>query len=223
MIEWILAHSRWECVGWKTVKMDEACQCESEVVAEDVPSGNSMHWYTLQVTAGYEARVQQFVGKGVARGGMASFVGQILFPIEKITEIRNGRKCTRVKKLYPGYLFIELDLYDENGELRHGLWQFIRSTAGVLGFLGGEKPLAMKQKDVDLIVHQTEIGEKSEKFKNNYSVGMLVKVTDGPFAGSEGEISTMDEQAGNVRVLVGLFGRLTPVDLEFWQIVKKEV
>ncbi|MDR0727731.1 MAG: transcription termination/antitermination protein NusG [Puniceicoccales bacterium] len=203
--------------------MDEACQCEEGGTVANASGGSPMHWYTLQVTAGYEARVRESIGKGVVRLGMASLVGQILFPIEKISEIRNGRKCTRIKKLYPGYLFVELDLYDESGELRHGLWQFIRSTTGVLGFLGGEKPLTMKQKDIDLIVHQTEVGEKSEKFKNNYSVGMLVKVTDGPFAGSEGEISTMDEQAGNVCVLVGLFGRLTPVDLEFWQIVKKEV
>jgi transcriptional antiterminator NusG len=203
--------------------MNEACQSGSEAAAVTIRGGDSVHWYTLQVTSGFEARVQESIGKGAVRSGVASFIGQILFPIEKISEIRNGRKCTRIKKLYPGYLFIELDLYDENGELRHGLWQFIRSTTGVLGFLGGEKPLTMKQKDIDLIVHQTEIGEKSEKFKNNYSVGMLVKVTDGPFAGSEGEISTMDEQAGNVRVLVGLFGRLTPVDLEFWQIVKREV
>jgi transcriptional antiterminator NusG len=203
--------------------MDEMGQYEGEIAAVSAPANDSMRWYTLQVTSGVEARVQAAIGKGAVRAGVAAFVGQILFPIEKISEIRNGRKCTRVKKLYPGYLFIELDLYDGNGELRHGLWQFIRSTSGALGFLGGEKPLAMKQKDIDLIIHQTEVGEKSEKFKNNYSVGMLVKVIDGPFAGSEGEISTMDEQAGNVRVLVGLFGRLTPVDLEFWQIAKKEV
>ena len=204
-------------------EMDETCQCKGEVDAVATPRGDSMRWYTLQVTSGFEARVQKTLSLGIARGDSAPFVGQILFPIEKVTEIRNGRKCTRIRKLYPSYLFIELDLYDENGELRHGIWQFIRTTTGVLGFLGGEKPLTMKQKDIDLILHQTEIGEKSEKFKNNYSVGMLVKVTDGPFAGSEGEISTMDEQAGNVRVLVGLFGRLTPVDLEFWQITKKEV
>jgi transcriptional antiterminator NusG len=203
--------------------MDGECQCEGEVAAVRAPANDAMRWYTLQVSSGFEARVQTAIGRGAMHVGVASFVGQVLFPVEKISEIRNGRKCVRIKKLYPGYLFIELDLYDENGELRHGLWQFLRSTSGVLGFLGGEKPLAMKQKDIDLIIHQTEMGEKSEKFKNNYSVGMLVKVTDGPFAGSEGEISTMDEQAGNVRVLVGLFGRLTPVDLEFWQITKKEV
>ncbi|MDR1457053.1 MAG: transcription termination/antitermination protein NusG [Puniceicoccales bacterium] len=203
--------------------MDEVCQCEDEVAAVNTLGDDAVQWYTLQVTSGLEARVQASLSKGAMRCGVASLFGQILFPIEKISEIRNGRKCMRIKKLYPGYLFIELNLYGEGGELRHGLWQFIRSTSGVLGFLGGERPLAMKQKDIDLIIHQTEIGEKSEKFKNNYSVGMLVKVTDGPFAGSEGEISTMDEQAGNVCVLVGLFGRLTPVDLEFWQITKKEV
>jgi transcriptional antiterminator NusG len=203
--------------------MEDTCQCEVESAPVSSEVEETMRWYAVQVVSGLEARVQTAIGKSASRSGVEKYIGQILFPIEKISEIRNGRKCTHSRKLYPGYLFMQLDLYDETGDTRHELWQFIRSINGVLGLLGGDKPAHMKQKDIDLIIQQTQSGEKSEKFRSSYSVGMLVKVVDGPFAGSEGEVGSLDEKLGRACINVSLFGRLTPVDLEFWQIAKKEV
>jgi transcriptional antiterminator NusG len=191
---------------------------------DDDNSSKSLRWYAVQVVSNYEAKIKKTIENDLLRRkDVKNLVGRIVFPVEMISEIRGGRKQTHAKKLYPGYLFMELDLYEDSGELRHNLWQFIRTISGVRRFLGGDKPVSMKQEEIDTILSQMELGKSTGKFKSRFSVGDLVKVTDGPFAGSEGEIGTVDEEMGRVCVLVGLFGRSPPVDLEFWQIVKKEV
>jgi transcriptional antiterminator NusG len=199
----------------------EEAKSHSESTEDSVRG--SMRWYAIQVISNGEGRVRNNLLEYSSKNGMSQHIGRILFPTETINEIRNGRKNTRVKKLYPGYLFLELRLRDDEGKLNLGVWQYVRDVTGVMRFVGGNDPLPLKQSEVDSIMRQVEVDGTSDKFRSEFSVGMLVKVTDGPFAGSEGEVEALDEEVGLARVLVSLFGRSTPVDLEFWQIIKKEM
>ncbi|MDR1437974.1 MAG: transcription termination/antitermination protein NusG [Puniceicoccales bacterium] len=186
-------------------------------------SSERMRWYAIQVIFNGESTVQQHIGEYAARCNVAFRVGRVLFPVEMVNEIRNGKKYTRKKKLYPGYLFIELDLYDEDGKLNHGVWQCIRSMNGVARIIGGNEPMPIAQSDIDAIEKKMQVSNDSSKFKCEFSPGMLVKVMDGPFLGLEGEVETVDEEKGCACVQVSLFGRSTPVELEFWKIAKKEM
>ena len=180
-------------------------------------------WYTLQTLSNYEARAQKAILHQARMGGMESLVGRILFPVQNVCDVRNGQKRVIRRKLYPGYLFAELDLFDSDGNLRHELWQLLRGTQGVSGFVGSDRPTPLKPAEVDSILAQVALQDEVREMGRPYEVGALVKITNGPFAGSSGEVESMDVEAGTLRVGVGLFGRKTPVDLEFWQVVKEEV
>ncbi|MDR3316519.1 MAG: transcription termination/antitermination protein NusG [Puniceicoccales bacterium] len=193
---------------------------ETVVSAEDT---SRFRWYALQVLSNYEARAQKAIGNYARVARVDGFIGRIIFPIENICEIRNGKKVMRRRKLYPGYLFLELDLYDGKGELNHSLWQFMRSIQGVSGFVGTERPVALRQEEVDEVLAQAAAKQRTTVSKRFYEIGIPVKITEGPFAGSSGEIESINEEMGTLRVSVGLFGRKTPVDLEFWQVIKEEL
>ncbi|MDR3117561.1 MAG: transcription termination/antitermination protein NusG [Puniceicoccales bacterium] len=188
----------------------------------DGPPPN-FHWYTLQTISNYEARAQKAVLQQARMGGMGALVGRILFPVQNICDVRNGQRRVVRRKLYPGYLFAELDLFDGEGNLRHELWQLLRGTQGVSGFVGSDRPTPLKQAEVDSILAHVAVQDEVREMGRPYEVGAPVKITDGPFAGSSGEVESVDVKAGTLRVGVGLFGRKTPVDLEFWQVAKEEV
>jgi transcriptional antiterminator NusG len=185
--------------------------------------GTEFRWYTLQTLSNYEARAQKAIQNQARNLGLDEWIGRIVFPVENVCEVRNGKKIVRQRKLYPGYLFIELKLYDENDGIRPQLWQFLRNIQGISGFVGSERPAALKQTEVDEILLRLLSKERPMVSKKIYSLGSLVKITDGPFSGSGGEVENLDEEAGTLRVSVTLFGRKTPVDLEFWQVAKEEI
>jgi transcriptional antiterminator NusG len=181
-------------------------------------------WYALQVFSNCEARAKRALYSGAKLANVEHLIGRVLSPVENVCEVRNGKKIVRQRKLYSGYLFVELALHDEHGEINHALWQLVRSVQGVSKFVGSDKPVALSRSEVDEILARAELGEKRTTVsKYFYEIGTLVKITDGPFAGSSGEVESLDEEAGTLRVAVGLFGRKTPVDLEFWQIKKEDV
>lgn len=184
---------------------------------------SSFRWYALQVLSNYEARVQRAIPLQAKRLGLSHRVGRVLFPVENICDVRNGQRRLRRRKLYPGYLFAELDLFDEQNILCHDLWQLLRGMQGVSGFVGSDQLIPLKQQDVDTILAQVAVQDEVRKVGHLYEVGTPVKITDGPFSGSSGEVESVDEEAGTLRVAVGLFGRKTPVDLEVWQVAKEEV
>jgi transcriptional antiterminator NusG len=189
--------------------------------SEDLPS--RMRWYAIQVVLNNETSVQQHIMEHAARYKVSSRIGRVLFPVEVVNEIRNGKKCVRKKKLYPGYLFIELDLYGEDGKLDHGVWQCVRSMNGVAKIIGGTEPMPIAQSEIDAIESKMQASSDPDKFKCEFSPGMLVKVMDGPFLGLDGEVETVNEEKGCACVQISLFGRSTPVELEFWKITKKEI
>jgi transcriptional antiterminator NusG len=178
----------------------------------------------IQVLSNCEAKVKKSLINRAKSSAIDGWLGRILFPTEMHCEVRNGKKVTKQKKLYPGYLFVEMDLYDENGDMRQRLWRFIMETDGVSGFVGsGKRPAPLKSADVDRILSQLETKQGDAVAKPAYEVGVPVKIIDGPFSGSGGEVESIDEEAGTMRVSVNLFGRRTPVDLEFWQVTVEEV
>jgi transcriptional antiterminator NusG len=190
----------------------------------DCCPGESFPCYALQVLSNCEAKVKKSLTNRAKSSVVNKWIGRILFPVEILCEVRNGKKVTKQKKLYPGYLFVEMDLYDENDDMRQQLWRFIMETDGVSGFVGsGKKPMPLKRDDAAAILLQAEAKQSKTVTRPAYDVGAPVKITDGPFSGSGGDVESLDEEAGTLRVSVNLFGRKTPVDLEFWQVTREEV
>lgn len=191
-----------------------------EEEAQDSPT---FRWYALQTLSGQEARVKKAIENRAAASGVSDHIRTVLFPTENVSEIKNGKKQVRARKLYPGYLFLEVSLYDAEGKLNQRLWQFVRGIVGVSGFVGGDSPVALKQAEVDEILFQLDAKAGKVAPKVSYGPGDLVKITDGPFEGSVGEVSDVDLERGILRISVGLFGRTTPVELEFWQVEREKV
>ena len=128
---------------------------------------------------------------------------------------------TSQRKLYPGYIFVDMQLYDEEQRLLAPPWDFIRNTQGIIGFLGGERPIATPAADIDVIKAQVADSEETEKPKVNFEVGEEVKINDGPFQNYNGAVEEIDAESGKLKVTIDIFGRSTPVELEYWQVEKQ--
>lgn len=179
-------------------------------------------WYAVQTFSNKEGKVKQYLDKFVFVEGMQDYIKEILMPTETVTEIKGGKKSVRTRKFYPGYLFIHMSLYDENGKILQKPWYFIRGTEGVIGFVGGDHPTALKKDEMDRILSQVQEAEGKEVPKVQYEVKELVKIIDGPFINLTGEIEEIDIERGKLKVLVSIFGRFTPVELEFWQVERAD-
>ena len=146
------------------------------------------------------------------------FIFEVLLPTEVVSEVKGGKKSTKVRKLYPGYVFIQAKLFGEDGKLINKPWYFVKETTGVIGFVGGDRPAALRQAEVDEIYARIEAASGKEVPKVQYSVGEEVKITDGAFASLTGRIDEIDPERGKLKVSVSIFGRFTPVELEYWQV-----
>ena len=135
-----------------------------------------------------------------------------------MSEIKNGSKISRPRKLYPGYIFVRVKLYDENENFLEKPWYFVRGINGVLNFMGGERPVALRPAEVERIKAQMNQPEGAERPKIVFNVGESVKINEGPFLGSTGVIEEVDAERGKLRVSVSMFGRFTPVELEYSQV-----
>lgn len=143
---------------------------------------------------------------------------EILLPTEIVSEVKGGKKSTKVRKLYPGYVFIQAKLYGDDKKLINKPWYFVKETTGVIGFVGGDKPAALRQSEIDEIYARIEAASGKEVPKVQYAVGEEVKITDGAFASLVGRIDEIDPERGKLKVSVSIFGRFTPVELEYWQV-----
>ena len=169
-------------------------------------------WFVVHTTSGHEARVAETLRQRVETMNLEDKILEILVPTQDRVVIRGGKKATVKEKIFPGYMLVKLVLDDPT-------WLAIRTTPGVTGFVGaGSKPTPLSAKEVENI--RKFIAEPAKRFKTKFSVGEAVKITDGPFADFLGTISEMDEEKGKVKVLVSIFGRETPVELDFLQITK---
>ena len=189
-------------------------------------------WFVLHTLTGQENKAQKSIEARVKLERMEDYIGRCEIPTEKVSEKKNGKKRTITKKFFPGYVLAELALYDEakgideNGRkaIYARTWQFLRETPGVIGFVGGDRPMPLKQAEVDAILSNKPSGAPDvERPKIDFSVDETVKVTVGPFQGQMGQVSMVDPDKGRLRVEVNVFSRKVPVDVEYWQVEKVAV
>lgn len=177
-------------------------------------------WFVLHTLSGQEQKVKESIEKRLKAEEMEEYIHEVLVPMEKVAEVRAGKKTVTNRKLYPGYVFIRMTLLDEGQRLIEAPWYFIRETQGIIGFVGGDRPVPTPTDEIETIKAQIADSEDVEKPKVNFEVGENIKVTDGPFLNFGGQIEEIDPERGKLKVTVNIFGRNTPVELEYWQVEK---
>lgn len=180
-------------------------------------------WYTLKVLSNFEDKVKKLIEKKLeTEPECKEFFHEVLMPSEIVTSVVKGKKQSRVRKLYPGYLFVRMNIFNEESltELNPTAYYFITSINGVMGFIGGKTPVRLKKDEIETIKLHIEKFQNKETPKSYYDVGQNVAILDGPFVGLQGAIGEVDTEHQKIKVLVSIFGRETPVELENWQVEK---
>lgn len=175
----------------------------------------SKRWYIIQAYSGFEKNVQKALKERIERDGMNDYFGQILVPVEEVVDIKNGRKNISERKLFPGYVLIEMEMTETS-------WHLVKSTPRVSGFIGGtaSHPTPISQREVDAILQQVQSGVDKPKPKVEFEVGQKIRVNEGPFSDFNGIVDEVNYERNKLRVSVQIFGRETPVELEFNQVEK---
>ena len=175
-------------------------------------------WFVLHTLTGQEQKVKRYVEAQARLQAMTEYIGEVIIPTEKVSETKNGVKSTVTRKFFPGYVLISLSLYDEAKQLVEPTWRFLRETPGVIGFVGGERPMPLSSAEVEAIVNQVEAKKEKVRPKIAFEPGETVKITDGPFMNFTGAVDEVDPDRGKLKVSVAIFGRSAPVELEYWQV-----
>ena len=175
-------------------------------------------WFALHTLSGQENKVKNYIEKFKKAEELEDYIFEVLLPTEVVSEVKAGKKSTKVRKLYPGYVFIQMRLYGEDKKVINKPWYFVKEVAGVIGFVGGDAPAALRQSEIDEIRARIEAANGKEVPKVVYTVGEEVKINDGAFANLTGRIDEIDPDRGKKKVSVSIFGRFTPVELEYWQV-----
>ena len=174
-------------------------------------------WYVLRVQSGKEDPVREALDRRVRADSLDAVITRVLVPSERVSEIRSGQKRVRERKIYPGYIMVEIETGEE-GQIPEAAWFTIRETGGIGDFLGdGTRPTPMAKRDVDKVLGDAEHKEKAPKLKIGFSGGEAVRIKEGPFENFEGAVEDVSPAKGTVKVVVTIFGRPTPVELEYWQ------
>jgi transcription termination/antitermination protein NusG len=181
-------------------------------------SDSGKKWYVLRAIGGKEKKVKEYVENEIAKGELQGFVTQVLIPTEKVYQIRNGKKISKERNFYPGYVLIEAQLV---GEVAH----ILRNIPNVIGFLGdtkGGNPVPLRPNEVNRILGKVdELADTGEELNVPFIIGETVKVIDGPFNGFNGTIEIINEEKKKLQVMVKIFGRKTPLELSFLQVEKE--
>ncbi len=162
--------------------------------------------------------MKTYIEKFKKQEELDDYIFEVLLPTEVVSEVKGGKKSTKTRKLYPGYVFIQMRLYGEDNKLINKPWYFVKEVAGVIGFVGGDRPAALRQAEIDEIKARVEAASGKEVPKVSYEIGEEVKITDGAFANLTGRIDEIDPARGKLKISVSIFGRFTPVELEYWQV-----
>ena len=172
-------------------------------------------WYVVHAYSGFEKSVQRALVERIARAGMQDKFGQILVPVEEVIEMKGGQKSISERKFFPGYVLVEMDMDDDS-------WHLVKSTAKVTGFVGGTstKPTPISEKEVQNILHQIQEGVEKPRPKVLFEIGESVRVKEGPFTDFHGNVEDVNYDKSKLRVSVTIFGRSTPVELDFGQVEK---
>jgi transcription termination/antitermination protein NusG len=186
---------------------------EAKEEPKEEPKSDKMDWYILKVQSNREESIREGLLRRVAIAGLGRYFGDVIVPTEKVTEFKGGKKKVIKRKLYPGYLVVNMEINDDS-------WFMVRETPGIGDFTGAAgRPSPMLPHEVTRIVaKQEEKSEKAPKLKIAFRKGDRVKINEGTFENFEGEVETLDETNGRVTVMINIFGRSTPVELEYWQI-----
>jgi len=179
------------------------------------PAHPDMRWYVVHAYSGMEKAVERNILERINREGMQSKFGRILVPTEEVVEMKNGQRKTTERRFFPGYVLVEMIMDDDS-------WHLIKHTNKVTGFVGGAKnrPAPISQAEVAKIVNQMQEGTEKPRHKIEFMVGEFVRIKDGPFADFNGSVEDVNYDKSKVRVSVTIFGRSTPVELEFSQVEK---
>ena len=185
----------------------------AEPPAEPTPKSDKLDWYILKVQSNREDSIRDGLLRRVAIAGLDFFFGDVIVPTEKVTEVKGGKKRVTKRKLYPGYLVVNMEINDDT-------WFLVRETPGIGDFTGAAgRPAPMLAHEVARILSkQEEKSEKAPKLNIGFRPGDPVKINEGTFENFEGNVEAIDEQNGRVTVMINIFGRSTPVELEYWQI-----
>lgn len=171
-------------------------------------------WYVLHVYSGFENKVSEAIMDKAKQLGLDERVEQIMVPMEEVMEVRRGQKVNAERKFFPGYVLAKLDMNDE-------IWHLVKNTPKVTGFLGaGNKPSPITEKEAERLLKQIQEGVERPRPSVLFDIGEEVKVSEGPFASFNGVVEDIDEEKGKLKVSVSIFGRATPVELEFSQVEK---
>ena len=179
-----------------------------------------MQWYVLRVAANKEMQVKETLTQKVEKEGLVDIVGRIEVPVEQVRRIRGSKQTVHKRKLYPGYVFMEMEP-TEDGRVQEKAWFMIKETSGVGDFIGTEGiPTAMRDTDVAKMLLEAEKPEEAPSIKVEFDKGDMIKIREGAFENFEGTVDSIDAERGIVKVIVTIFGRSTPLDIEYWQIEK---
>ncbi|MBC8218242.1 MAG: transcription termination/antitermination factor NusG [Planctomycetes bacterium] len=179
-----------------------------------------MQWYVLRVAANKEAQVRESLSQKVEKEGLSEIIGRIEVPVEQIKRIRGNKQTVHKRKLYPGYVFMEMEA-GEDGRVDERAWFMIKATSGVGDFIGTEGiPTPMRDTDVAKMLLESERPEEAPSIKVEFEKGDQIKIREGAFENFEGFVDSIDSERGIVKVIVTIFGRSTPLDIEYWQIEK---
>jgi transcriptional antiterminator NusG len=178
------------------------------------PRNESFRWYIIHAYSGFERKVKESIESRVGAFGLENKVGRVMIPTEPVTEIRNGKKYTMEKVFLPGYVLVEMDLDND-------LWHIIKDTPRVTGFLGtGDKPVALTEQEVSSILFRSDLSKDKPKIKIKFEKNENVRITEGPFANFNGLVDEVNEDRQTLKVMVTIFGRSTPVEIEFGKVEK---
>lgn len=185
------------------------------VTADNVTPTNNKRWYVVHAYSGMEKAVERNLRERIDRSELQSKFGRILVPMEEVVELKNGKKSVTERRFFPGYVLVEMEMGDDT-------WHLVKHTNKVTGFVGGAKnrPVPISEAEVLKIVHQMQEGVEKPRPKVEWSVGEMVRVKEGPFTDFNGAIEDVNYDKSKVRVSVTIFGRATPVELDFSQVEK---
>lgn len=173
----------------------------------------ALRWYIVHAYSGFESRVAELLREQVAHRGMQDKFGDILIPTEEVVEMRGGQKRKSARKFFPGYVLVQMEMDDET-------WHLVRHIPKVMGFIGGDKPAPISNKEAERILQRVQEGATKPRPKILFEPGEVIRVTDGPFADFNGVVEEVNYEKNRLRVSVLIFGRSTPVELEFSQVEK---
>lgn len=178
------------------------------------PVNDRFRWYIIHAYSGFERKVKESIESRVQAYGLHHRIGRVMVPTEPVTEIRNGKKYTIERVFLPGYVLVEMDLDNE-------IWHLVKNTPRVTGFLGtGDKPVALTEEEISTIVYRSTVSKDKPRMKVKFEKDESVKITEGPFANFNGVVDEVNEDRETLKVMVTIFGRPTPVELDFSKVEK---